>query len=181
MNDMAYIKGILDGDGYIEKRRFGEKSNPRIGLNVKSKTFVTLFAKALERLGLSPKLHERDVSRTFNNHTWKNHMYTVRATCNQSFINALQSLELCKDDSLEWLIGFFQSEGSFRIHKYERRQCWNWNISNNDISKLTLVQSILRDLGIKSGISKPNKRTYYVYVQRRLDIEKLISLGVVKA
>lgn len=177
MNNMAYLRGIMDGDGYVNR----VNANPRLELSVTSKDFATAFSNTLVMANLTPRWVERDRMYNFNGYKWSSHYYIVRATCKELFVQDLMNLDILSDENkLSYLIGFFQAEGCFRIQKYPDRQCWNWHITNKDLSKLRAIRSILDTLGIKSGLITKKDGISMLYVQRRTDILKLFELGVTK-
>jgi len=177
MNDIAYVRGVLDGDGFVDMYH----PNPRLGLETISKGFAEAFSGALNKIGYIPRLSERDRTRTSNGYTWSWHSYQIRATCNNFFMEELMNLNvLPEENKLSYLIGFFQSEGCFRIHKYPKRECWIWHITNKDLTRLKIIQSILNSFGIKSGLITKKDGISMLYVQRRIDITKLLELGVKK-
>jgi len=175
----AYIKGVMDGDGDIDRSR----TNPRLRLEVCSFGFAESFDSALRKVGLIPRWNQRDRVRTFNGYTFKNHFYVVRATCPNETVERMLSLKLSTLSlRIQWLIGFFQAEGGRRVLRYKGKNYVGnrWTITNRNQTFLQLVVSILLELGIKSGVYTRKNGISDVYVQRLPDIQALESLGMVK-
>ena len=179
MNNLAYIRGVMDGDGCVEQR----KKSVTLRVIVTSHNFATAIFNAFIDIGLAPSCSERDQISSYNGYTWSNHLYDVKANCKEpcGLLQLIAQLDVTSSSNkLDYLIGFFQAEGCFRIQKYPNRECWMWQITNKDLSKLHAVQSILASLGIKSGIITKKDGISMLYVQRRTDIMKLLELGVAK-
>jgi intein/homing endonuclease len=175
LNELAYIKGVMDGDGYIDRHQ----TVPSLVLDVTSKPFADRFAEALGSQGLNIRRTEHNRTNTFNGYTFTSHFYRVRAKCSEDFIANMNS-PATFEGNLAWLIGFFQAEGCRRVQKYPDRECHIWHITNKDKEKLSKVQSILQRLGIKSAIYTKKDGISMLCVQRRTDIEKLEALGFKK-
>jgi intein/homing endonuclease len=152
MNDLAYIKGVMDGDGWIDRgnqHRVGHGiCKPRLSLYVVSKKFADTFSEALTHIGLTPRREERDTTRTFEGRTWANHVYMVRATCPECLIQELSSLKIeNRDEKIGYIKGFFQSEGTARTQKYPTRTCYSIRMYNKNTTLLAKIKGWLSTLG----------------------------------
>jgi len=141
-DSLAYIYGVLIGDGYIEK----SKRTYRIVLSVTDRDFANEFiCKLKEWTGMEPKLIERNV--TYDHTTkWgnrivgKSHYYVVR-------LNSKQVVE------------FLNSKGSFRTY--------NWNVPKDikNCNRRKIICSFLRGLFDSDGYVAFSKRTRFVGIQ----------------
>lgn len=174
----AYIKGVLDGDGDIDRGNVG----PRLRLQTVSKPFADFFANNLSLIGLIPRYSENNRTRTFNGYTWNYHCYTIRATCTENCVQKLSVFPIEENEfsRLSYLIGFFHSEGHFHVKRYSNRECWEWRVTNKDTSKLERIRRILLLFGIKSALCTYPNIIPFLQIQRRCDIEQLQNLGVKK-
>lgn len=125
--DLAYIVGVLIGDGCV--------GNRLIRLAVKDKAFANSFAEAMNRINLPAKVikHVRydksPILTTFD--------IQIRSSLFIQQYRKLNISALAKQFPISFTRGFYESEGS-----------WGDCISfcNSDIKKLELVSNCLRDL-----------------------------------
>lgn len=179
MNAEAYVKGVLDGDGWIERQK---ARSPRLCLKVTSKAFALIFLTQLRGLGLNPHIYEYSQSSQMTGYSWTNLFHFVQATCSGKLVAELIGLKPNSLDSqLSYLIGFYHSEGSLTIKRYAERECWNWRIYNKDVEKLRFVLEILGNLGVHGSLRKYDYNVPWIDVQDKKVIAKLIQMGVTKA
>jgi intein-encoded DNA endonuclease-like protein len=177
---LAYIKGVLDGDGYVD----WSNTNPRLCLQTTSEANAKEFYEALMAIGLTPHLTTR--SRYHKNvlgkYSFWSHYYVVRATCKPSLIEIIKQHEpTTNKEKVEYIRGFYVSEGSLYIKRYPNRVCYNLTITNRDIDQLTKIQKILKGFGINSTIRCYRKHMPYLQIQNRIGIQKFLQLiGVEK-
>jgi intein-encoded DNA endonuclease-like protein len=185
MNDLAYVKGVMEGDGSIDRGNQNRPKHgpgkPRLRLEVTSKKFAASFSEALARLNLIPKSYGQDRLTMLKGYACRNHTYTVRATCGEALLDELASLNVEDVNlGLDYIKGFFESEGHFRVTYYSHRECWQWKITNKDLAKLARIKRILSLIGIKSTIYMYANGVHILQIQRRSDIEHLQALGITK-
>jgi intein-encoded DNA endonuclease-like protein len=142
MKVFAYIKGVMDGDGYVDNANV----NPKLALDVKDKWFAEKFKKALHKIGLSPYINERDrIRENFNGYTFKSHHYITRATCSQELIDKIKDIEIdTKEEIISYLQGFYDSEGYYD----RKRKCFTIREKN----KLPMIKILLEKIGCKSHL-----------------------------
>lgn len=186
--DLAYILGVLIGDGYLE----ATERNKRIGLFVKDRDFAFKFCDALKNWsGLEPIVSTRRVS---GNHKTKygnwikynSLMYDVRLNSVQAihFLKPLikcgtydwevpSFILSCRDEKIicAFIKGIFDSEGSVEYSGRTRRvEATILNPNNN----LQHVQDLLERVGIQSTLrlkSKIGSKVYAIYIAKRASIE----------
>jgi len=167
---LAYIKGVLDGDGYID---YGSK-NLRLCLDTKSKEFVDKFINILKTLGLSPRLTERRRTRhNFNGYTFPSHHFIARATCNDRFLYKLQNGKcFSRNEKIKYIEGLTDSEGYYRY--FPKNYFHSFIIGNKNLSILQKILRFLNDLGIKSTIyNYKSQGIPSLHIHNKTNIEKL--------
>lgn len=191
MIPMAYIRGVLDGDAWADERG---KQTTLIGLGTVSETFTKKFGNCLAEIGLIPRYREKDDHLTYKGQDRISHMFLVTALCTKEVAQKITMYPLnTAEERLDYLIGFFQAEGSsskirrsrnrhdsrgYIWHSNEER--WTWKITNGVISRLELAQTILKEMAIKSTIRHYPPHVPFLDVQKKTDIRKLENLGLVK-
>jgi len=146
MHHMAYVKGVLDGDGCIERE---PKHRPRIVLGVKSRIFATKFKYALKCLGLSPYINETSRIKIFDGYLCDDYRIYVRTRCEEKTISLIQKIPLkSREEKISYITGFYDSEGNFHIKKYPKRTCYSISIYNSDLEKLQRAKNLLEEIGI---------------------------------
>jgi len=187
--ELAYIYGVLVGDGSISK----EKGTYRIILNVTDKDFADKFSKILKKWSkMKPSIKERDI---FYNHRTKygnlikghSHLYVVRLDSKQVGEFILNRLK-CKtfewevpQDVLEsknkkiicnFLKGFFDSEGYVVFSGNSRRI----EAEVSCLKGLSGIQKLLKRIDTESKILQGEKQkiqhSYILRVIKRRDLEK---------
>lgn len=166
MNEnLAYILGVLLGDGYVS---YTDKGNYIVGLEVTDKKFADEFIKALNKLGLKTRCYTRKRMH------WKIH-YCVYSYSKQLYkyvknidYNSLYD-ELTKDINFvtSFLKGFYESEGS--DFKYGKVILFN---SNTDLIKF--ISKLIVFLGFKVSITYDKRKNV---THNRKMLYKLSVLG----
>lgn len=170
---IAYICGVLDGDGSVDRGNV----SPRLRLDVTDKAFALRFLNVLRSLGLSPYLNHytrryKNLNYSmFQKYDFVVHYYIVRATCSESLIKKLKNaLLVTVEEKKSYLIGFYDSEGSFDEKNGVR-------FTNTSYYLLTKIWGILKSLGIEiTGMYKSRGNTYHLCVGKKRDRQKLLNL-----
>jgi hypothetical protein len=161
--DLAYIIGVLNGDGYIYRYI--------VGLAVTDEDFAIYFKKIIERWsGLKANFYT-ELNDNYNNGVLyrvglgsiiiKNFFYNYCLSKNpKSVININRDL-IEKEHKIEFIAGFFDSEGHImksRDRKHEIKY-YRLAFSNQKIELLNLIKQFLSDMGFDSKIilSNPTK------------------------
>lgn len=158
--DLAYILGVLLGDGtvYRNKRRNGAERI--IALSVKDLEFAKAFLDALRKINLHPHFYFYR----------KNATYRVRAY-SRIFHDWFKSLDMEKIEQLvttspelarSFLKGFYDSEGSLILstkrycqgRRYYEHPLIEVRMSNTDNKKASLIFAVLKYLGFHPRIYK---------------------------
>jgi len=168
-DDLAYMIGVILGDGYTINKRYPYLNVYRIGLTTKDKEFALAFKTAQQNLGLKSRLNQLKNGRN-------KQLYVVDAN-NRGLTKWICNLDECKIENLmvekalavAFIKGFYDSEGDFARLRLQIR------ISNTNLSKLKLVNKLLeRFLNIKGHVilQKPSKMHYGKKDVYRLGIYK---------
>ncbi len=151
--ELAYIVGVMFGDGSVGFRRAGRSYRYRIRLKVVDREFAEEFKRCLEVIGLKPSLRlERDRSRCDR--------WCVEANSKLLYEFLKQPKEelfkVARMYPVEFLRGFFDSEGCVEVWKEHRVMAIS--ASNYDLEILKFAGSLLGQLGIHSRIYRIKKR-----------------------
>ncbi len=180
--ELAYIIGVIFGDGSVSFRKSGRSYNYRIRLKVVDKEFAEEFYECLRSIGLKPSFRlERDRTRCDR--------WCVEANGKLLYEFLKQPKEklfdVARQFPTEFLRGFFDSEGC--VYWNERRKRLLITASNYDLELLQFVQKLLASLNIHSkiylqayeGKSVRIRDEYYEYKQDfyRLDIYRLSAVA----
>jgi intein-encoded DNA endonuclease-like protein len=165
--DLAYILGVLKGDGCVYLHGRGAD----IKLVCKHREFAISFYNALSRIGLNPKLYI------------DNGYHKVEAS-SKAFYNWYKKLTLSDIEMLlqnekyiiAFIRGFYESEGNY----YEPEHCIH--IYNTDKGLIELCQRFLQKLGFdfhiytkkKNGHS--NKPLYVLYKKKKSEVQHFFEL-----
>lgn len=167
--NLAYIYGVLIGDGYIEE----SERTFRIGLNVTDKDFAENFLEKLaEWSGMKTSLKEREVK---HDHKTK---YGCRIKCTSHYTEVRlaskvlveflkqksqfktntwkvpeEIIDADKETKSSFIRGIFDSEG-FSIHSGSARRI---ELEMKGREGLKTVQRLLKDLKISSHIDQASK------------------------
>jgi hypothetical protein len=164
---VAYILGVLHGDGWLEKCK------RRLCLRVTSKVFALKFANALKKLGMTPRLHiyKRQGARGFGKGRNTKPQYDVRTVCDQELIDLIETLPLfwTAKEKLAYLEGLYDSEGY-----YGKQSIYFYNA---DPYLLRRVQQLLQEFGITAHLYHyPSADAGQVVVCRKADRKLLTTL-----
>jgi len=150
--ELAYVLGVLVGDGCVTR---GGKGTYVVKLRTASRIFANKFKEHLEKIGLSPSINVERRSKI--NPKWKD-IYVVRAV-SKIFYDFYKSLDLNKIRQLirgfeiEFLQGFYESEGSLDFRK--RYKHLRIRIVNTNYELLKLVRNIIEThLNIRCNLRK---------------------------
>ncbi len=180
--ELAYVIGVMFGDGSVSFRKSGRSYKYRIRLKVVDREFAEEFKRCLEALGLKPSIRlERDRSRCDR---W---CVEVNSKILYEFLSQPKEklFEVVEKFPAEFLRGFFDSEGC--VYWHERRKRLMITAGNYDLELLQFVQRILASLNIHSkiylqayeGKSVRIRNEYYEYKQNfyRLEIYRRSALA----
>lgn len=149
--DMAYILGVVYGDGYTTYHGGAWQ----IGLHTASRAFAESFRKALVKIGLHPSRVYEYIEPT-RVHRIKTTVYRTSCYSNKfaEFINSLSFYQLSlllNKESLKWafLRGFFESEGYARVREQNRTEI---AFSNTNRELTQFVAELLTHLGFGSNL-----------------------------
>jgi len=150
--ELAYILGVIDGDGCVSGYDY-------IRLVVKDKEFAEEFAKALKVIGLRANVIERNpwhrkLKQYF--HSWQCYAYSVVFVNWYNGLIRKQIEGIAKQFPIEYLKGFFESEGSYTI---STKGSANVLFSNLDYALLLMAQRLLTLLGYDSKIYRCKQKT----------------------
>jgi len=164
--DLAYILGVLKGDGYVTG-----KVHPKICLEQEDPRFAMSFEGALKRIGLNPSTYpvkRRGLLRTAAQADAFSHWYKGLG---------LRDIEEIVSKRIEFIIafirGFYESEGMSTIDVRKKTKWLRWRIMlfNTDLQLIKMVHRLLTVLGFRFGLR-------WRFVDQRL---KLIKGYVVRS
>jgi intein-encoded DNA endonuclease-like protein len=153
---LAYILGVLKGDGNVNLFPDREYRRPRIRLKATSLRFVYSFHEALKKIGLNPHLRLAKSK----NPKWKD-AYESCAYSREFYewyqrltLDDIHELIKSNDEMVSQFVrGLYESEGSLVFNK----GCFNLRvISNIDFNLVKLVQTLLLSRNFKTTIVKDN-------------------------
>lgn len=135
---LAYIVGVLKGDGWI--------SGYKIGLNVVSQRFANNFASALQSIGLSSFVGRKPTPYRLQYRAGaSSKMFTewYRKLSLDSIKKMLRTERL----KTAFLRGFYESEGSVWLDKRRPSNYYCLGIYNTDVALLNMVVEFSVDIG----------------------------------
>ena len=153
-DDLAYIIGVLNGDGYI--------FNYTTGLAVTDKSFAVYFKKVLERWsGLKVNFYEEKNDNYTNGILYRVGLGSIiikkffMAYCSAKNSKAVKNIKedlIEKSHKIEFINGFFDSEGSIMKSKDRKMKIKYFRIafSNSNLELIKLIQQILKELKFSS-------------------------------
>jgi intein-encoded DNA endonuclease-like protein len=173
--DLAYILGVLKGDGCVYNHRRGAD----IKLVTKDYAFAESFAKALTRIGLNPRIYLESNRRSLGRGVY----YRVEAS-SKAFYIWYKSLSLKDIESMltsqeliaSFIRGFYESEGSY--YKPEHYI----HIYNTDMELIEMLQRLLQKLGLNFNIyvkkrnSRSNKPLYVLHKKSKKEVLKFFEM-----
>lgn len=146
--DLAYILGVVAGDGYCRKRRSSKRTSGEIILKVKNLDFAKEFKKRLKEWSeIQPKFWEK-------NGNFYTTLYSIDA------VNVIQGIKLkevitsSKKVKANFLRGLYDSEGGVTGKNLDKRKfaCRWIHFSNNNKETISLVSKLLKDFNIAHKI-----------------------------
>lgn len=152
-SDLAYILGVLKGDGYAN---YSKKYNRCIvGLQSINSKFCKNFFRALKSINLNPSLGKNKKIMGVGKHK----LYYVVA-CSQIFYKWYEKLSLpklkrllnTKERKTAFIRGFYESEGSLFKRKDKKHRL---TFTNTDESLLKLVKNLLEEIGLVFHLNGP--------------------------
>lgn len=165
--DLAYIIGVIEGDGHCRKRETKERTSGEIILKVKDLDFAKEFENRLRNwAGAQPKFWER-------NGFFNAGLYSIDA------VNVIQNIDLEKildsDKRIKanFLRGMYDSEGGVTgANLNKRKVACRWiHFSNNNKTIIKIVSKLLNDFGISHKI---RTRIHSGFKSKKLQYEILI-------
>jgi len=171
--DLAYILGVLKGDGwagYIRGRGTG-----LIELKNKEKAFALEFAEALKKIGLHPRIR-------FSKKLGSKGVWVVSAN-SRTFVDWYRALSLQDLEKIvqgyegDFIRGFYESEGSMARPPHSPQI----HIYNTDLELLDFVRNLLQKMGFKPKIalarkgSDRQKPCYQLYFCGRSGVERFLK------
>lgn len=178
--DLAYILGVLAGDGYMDyddKRR-----NYHIGLSATDKEFVEKFKESLFNFFKMKSSNEFRKSRKEN---WRDQHIT--RLCSKEACDFINSIGKFKKDNWEvpelikssnrdvqcaFIKGFFDSEGEID------KQIGRVGATSMNLKGLNEIQRLLGNLGIRSTIIKKKDNRINAHQKYVLRIHDKNSIGL---
>lgn len=166
--NLAYLAGVLMGDGSCGKYSQGQKSSSRftytVSLEVIERAFADSFSRALGKIGLKPFTFQAKKTGNRKN-TWvvEGRSKMLYQWWKKQSLNSIENLFFEKDNFFkEFLRGFYESEGT--INK------WELGLSNTNKELLTKIQRKLHQLSFKSSLRGSYERrgdrkpSYQLYI-----------------
>lgn len=149
---LAYILGVLKGDGWISNtKRSGEKKNYYryfVHLQVADLEFAQEFKESLIRLGLNPLLEK------YYRKEWRQGFFWRVSAHSKKFVNwyknlGIENIEKIAEQYPESFVrGFYDSEGC--LVKADRRRYIQF--SNTDESTICLVRKLIGKIGFRVSL-----------------------------
>jgi len=179
-DDLAYIIGVLLGDGSVSSCKDGHYT---IQLSVTSKKFALEFFSSLKRIGLNPHIAvfpPPKPSRLRNGKVIipKKKQYRVRAYSKKFVLwfkkltfEEIERMLNCKMLQAAFVRGIYESEGNIRKDSRGNRRIV---IANTNLELLKLVQKILYKWGVYATISDSPK--YQLRFFRSKDIQNFLKI-----
>jgi len=169
--ELAYVLGVIDGDGSVGGYN-------RIELEVKDKVFAKAFAGALKAIELRANIIKNDRQ---NKDPKRRHHYWFCYANSVVFVDWYNGLtqeqreKIAKQYPLEYLRGFYESEGTYFINTSGGVNIF---FSNFDYDLLLMVQKLLTLIGLKSKIYENERKT--CFAEQGVTLYTLRLLGSVE-
>lgn len=170
--DLAYILGVLKGDGYCF---YANSRDSIIGLDVNDADFAYSFAHSLRAIGFYPSV--RDTSKYSYSHT----KYRV-IVYDYSFVDWYEGLMLpeiklmlepYRELTLQFFRGIYESEGTFAWTN--KRWSCQLRIVNTNRRLLIMLRELMRRQNYDFVLSEPRRRRKYIGATRVIRHKKAIS------
>jgi len=165
--DLAYIMGVIEGDGHCRKRKTEERTSGEIILKVKDLDFAKEFESRLRNWsGIQPKFWER-------NGFFHVGLYSIDAVDIIQNIDLKKVVNLNKRIKANFLRGMYDSEGGvLGVNLNKRKFVCRWiHFSNNNEKIIATVSKLLKDFGINHKI---RSRIHSGFKSKKLQYEILI-------
>lgn len=183
---LSYILGVLLGDGSAFKYKHGNGSSYMVQLQVVDPSFAKNFTEELKLIGMNPKTQKIKNQRYTNGHIYQVQAYSKVfvdwfSKLSIQDIKSLISKE--KNFVINFLKGFFDSEGHFGIYKnafykngkkYTYIQ-WYCNMTNTDIQLLKMIKDLIETIGLNSKVYGPYENNGFSLIAK--PIYRLTILG----
>jgi len=165
---LAYVLGILDGDGNVS-------GYDRTQLGVKDRVFAKAFAEALRAIGLRARVGKdghwnKSLKRQY--YGWQCQATSVIFVRWHNGLTRGQREEIATKYPWEYLKGFFESEGTYYISPGGSA---NVHFSNFNYALLLMVQRLLTALGYDSRIYEFKRKDHFT--GREVTVYRLRLLG----
>lgn len=181
--NLAYILGVMNGDGYAQVRRAPNtrKNRYQVRLRNKSFEFTASFKYALEKIGLHPIIF-------VSSRCYKDRRYFELDASSKLFVEWYKSLSITdleklmsKDElAISFIRGFYESDGCFFYKTGTRRGCLE--IYKTSKPLIDFINLLLFQLGFSPKISSCNPRKekwnvcYRLRLYRQAEIQKFFEL-----
>jgi Uri superfamily endonuclease len=177
MNNIAYLAGVLKGDGYLYR---GQSGRPRFQVETTSGNFAQKIARALEAMGYATRIARYRHRRTWIHPKKTYHYdylpYSVRVTLSYKSADTLQNFEPSTlGDKKSFVTGFFESEGTARRQVYHNRICYRIAIYNRELSLLRRVQQFVAAFGLEMKLRDYDSRVPFLELQDRAGFNKFLT------
>ena len=166
MSSIAYLAGVLKGDGYLYR---GQTGRPRFQVETTSKNFAEKIAGVLGAMGYVPRIAKYRHSRTWIHPNKTYHYdylpYLVRVTLPYEAADTLQDFEPSTlDEKRSFVTGFFESEGTARMQVYHK-----------EVSLLHRVQQFVATFGLEMKLRNYESRVPFLELQNRAGFNKFLA------
>ncbi len=189
--NLAYILGVLYGDGTVFKYYHKRDGNYRFGisLQVTQKKFALSFKQALEKLGFKPRFSFYPPRKRHTVEQYSEEFYHWFKALSPDGLRDLLNDNFC---AREFIRGFYESEGCLsterykqrcrykdKIYEYKRTGC-SLSMTNTNLEILTLVKNCLTKLGLSFRMSirrcPGRKILYRIYTAKRKTIARFLDV-----
>ena len=165
--DLAYILGVVKGDGYCRIRITPDRSSGEILLGVKNLDFAQEFQRRIQRWsGVQPKFREKDGEFFVA-------LYSIDAAKIIQSTKIEEIINLNRKIKANFLRGLYDSEGGVTGTNLDnRRIACRWiHFSNSDKEIIRTVSQLLKDFSINHRVKS---RIHSGFGSKRLQYEILI-------
>ncbi|MDI6884106.1 MAG: LAGLIDADG family homing endonuclease [Hadesarchaea archaeon] len=189
--NLAYILGVLYGDGTVFKYYHKGDSHYRFGisLQVTQKKFALSFKQALEQFGFKPRFSFYLPLGRYTVEQYSKEFYHWFKALSPDDLRDFLSDNFC---AREFIRGFYESEGCLsteryiqrcryknKIYEYPRTGC-SLSMTNTNLVVLTLVKNCLEKLELSFNMSSrqpPGRKILYrIYTAKRKTITRFLDL-----
>jgi hypothetical protein len=183
-SELAYIIGVILGDGCLKNYKYKKSSFYLICLGVKNKEFALKFKNYLEKWsGLRVKIN------IVNSKTFKQGFYYRVILYSKIIFNILQNyikelnkniLNSQKKYQIAFLEGLYDSEGSVSFNYYKGYANKVISFCNTNKTIIDLVQNILNNYKIQTHLIQEKlnsgKKCYYIKIYKQENFIKFYNL-----